>query len=120
VVDGIDCDPFNWIFWPDRGEYENTTVFVTQDEALEHLQFEIVDRPIRKVAVFTDGIQRLALDLHNHVPHGPFFSAMFSRLSTCPPGRAEQVTDDLRDFLGSERVNNRTDDDKTLVIALRD
>jgi hypothetical protein len=120
VVDGMDCDPFNWIFWPDRGEYENTTVFVTQEEALDHLQFERIERPIRKIAVFTDGIQRLALDLRGHIPHAPFFTALFSRLSACSAGPAEQVTHDLRDFLGSERVNNRTDDDKSLIIAVRD
>ena len=120
VVDGIDCDPFNWVFWPDRGEYENTTVFVTQEEALDHLQFDIVDRQIHKIALFTDGIQNLALDLQKHVPHAPFFAALFSHLSTYPPGWSAHYADNLREFLGSDRVNNRTDDDKTLIIALRD
>jgi hypothetical protein len=120
VVDGVDCDPFNWIFWPDRGEYENTTTFVTQDEAFSHLQFEMIERQIRKLALFTDGIQRLALDLRNHVPYAPFFSALFSSLANCEPGYSERFAENLRNFLGSERVNSRTDDDKTLILAFRD
>lgn len=119
VVDGIDCEPFNYIFWPDRGEYENTTVFVTQEEALEHLQFDLVDRPIRKLAVFTDGIQHLALNLKEHVPHAPFFSPLFSHLSNCPQGRSDDYTYHLQQFLASDRVNSRTDDDKTLIVAVR-
>jgi Protein phosphatase 2C len=119
IVVSEEIDAYGHVFWPDRGEYENTTYFITQDSALEHLQFENIERTIQEVAVFTDGIQRLALDYKAEMPHQPFFQSMFSALRREGIGRQETLCDSLRQFLGSERVNGRTDDDKTLVIASR-
>ncbi len=119
VVVSEEVDAYGHVFWPDRGEYENTTYFVTQDSALEHLQFESVDRQIQEAAVFTDGIQRLALDYKAEMPHQPFFQSVFSPLRLASIGRQDKLCDSLGQFLGSERVNGRTDDDKTLVIASR-
>src|SRR6516225_2777134 len=31
---------WSWVFWPDRGEFANTTFFVTDAAADDHLRFE--------------------------------------------------------------------------------
>ena len=66
------------------------------------------------VSLLTDGLQMLALDYANNIPHVPFFSPLF-KLTT-----EENFTiEALSRFLESERVCERTDDDKTLVLAVR-
>lgn len=62
---------YGHVFWPDRGEYANTTHFVTQEDALEHLQFESVRREIVEVALLTDGLQSLALNYQQRAAHDP-------------------------------------------------
>ena len=71
---------------------------------------------VSELAVFTDGLQRLALDFTTRQPYGAFFRPFFERLRTEP--EPETLLEPLREFLDSPRVNDRTDDDKTLVLAL--
>jgi serine/threonine protein phosphatase PrpC len=49
-------DGWSWVFWPQHGEFANTTNFVVSDNALEVLEFELAPRRIDEVALFTDGI----------------------------------------------------------------
>ena len=44
---------------------------------------------------------------------------MFARLRRESAGEPEGLREELRAFLGSAPVNQRTDDDKTLVLATR-
>jgi hypothetical protein len=113
-------DPdYGWVFWPEAGEYANTTFFITEDRAVEHLQFEGAPLHYAEVALLTDGLQRLVLHLGDRSVHQPFFASMFKVL------RGEDVPSDavlgerLAAYLGSEIVNARTDDDKTLVLLRR-
>jgi hypothetical protein len=105
------------VFWPQSGEYANTTNFVTDPEWDEHLAF--AGRPARvdELALLTDGLQALALNFATRTVHGPFFRPMFQRLRVACPG--EGLPRALRQFLESESVNARTDDDKTLILATR-
>src|SRR6266436_5783268 len=110
---------YGHVFWPDRGEYANTTHFVTQDEALEHLQFESIRREIVEVALLTDGLQSIALNYQQQTAHEPFFRGLFAPLTTLGEGRSDQMSRSLIEFLSSPRVNEKTDDDKTLILACR-
>ena len=105
------------VFWPEPAEYANETDFLTGDQYLDTLRFMTTDRPITQLAVFTDGLQRLVLDYSTRRPHAEFFNAMFGTLADAPDPAA--LGDHLRSFLDSPRVNDRTDDDKTLVLAVR-
>ncbi len=110
---------YGHIFWPDRGEYENTTHFVTEERACDHLQFDLVQRHILELAMLSDGLQRLALHYRSQTAYQPFFGALFDPIRKAAPGRAEDVSISLNQFLLSDRVNQKTDDDKTLVLATR-
>jgi hypothetical protein len=107
------------VFWPDGGEYVNATYFVTEEDAFANLHFATTERRIHEVAIFTDGLQRLALSFATRTPHPPFFDPMLSTLRREPPGRSAELQRTLARFLDSEAVNSRTDDDKTLVLATR-
>lgn len=119
VVADSEEQTYGHVFWPGRGEYENTTFFATDDEFSQNLQFENVRRSILEVAMFSDGLQRLALDFAKSMPYEPFFRGIFPAVRAAHPETTEHLSRSLRDFLASPRVNERTDDDKTLVLATR-
>lgn len=104
-------------FWPDNGEYANTTRFLTDDDYRAHLRIKIVSRPVGELALLTDGLQMLALDFAQARVHGPFFAPLFRTVRNGPD--AEALRASLLEFLDSRRVNDRTDDDKTLLLATR-
>ena len=105
------------VFWPQSGEYVNVTNFITGDFFRENLQTHAKLDPITELAIFTDGIERLALRFDALDVHAPFFEPMFRQLQVSSD--VETLFAPLRDFLGSDAVNRRTDDDKTLILASR-
>jgi hypothetical protein len=105
------------VFWPQSGEYANTTNFVTDEAFAEHLAFEARPGRLDELALLTDGLQLLALTFADRSAHQPFFRPLFRRLRAAS-GR-EGLSRSLRDFLSSPAVNARSDDDKTLVLATR-
>ncbi|MBP0639127.1 PP2C family serine/threonine-protein phosphatase [Cupriavidus sp. AcVe19-6a] len=102
---------------PMSGEYANQTYFVTDMDALDHLSVKVLPAGVKYAAAFTDGIQRLALNLEVGEPHAPFFTPFFGTLDKLSMDKVPDLDGPLREFLGSEAVNERTDDDKTLVLV---
>jgi hypothetical protein len=100
---------------PQRGEYANETTPLTADAALENLRVTVWPRPIQALALFSDGLQALALDLASGAPHAPFFAPFLAALAE--PLDPDAIGARLADFLDSPRVCARTDDDKTLLVA---
>jgi hypothetical protein len=119
VVADSEEHSYGHVFWPDRGEYVNTTHFVTEDDAIEHLQFESINRRVMEAALLTDGLQTIALNYQQRTAHEPFFKGLFAPLRTAEAGCSRELSDSLSAFLASPRVNEKTDDDKTLVLASR-
>jgi len=97
---------------PQHGEFANETFFITMDDVQP--QVNIVSNHIEALALTTDGLTRLALEKGNQ-PHAPFFKPLFDFAAQAGDEAAQQLTG----FLNSERVCDRTDDDKTLVLAVR-
>lgn len=110
--------------WPETGEFANITVFLTTRDALDlnkdggmkHLQFKRLEGPITGVAGFTDGVQALVLDYSKQVPFARFFKAMLGPLRECAD--ETELIAPLQQMLTSEVITSRTDDDKTLVLAV--
>ena len=110
-----------WVIpmWPDHGEYASTTNFIT-DEPDVRLRIDSLEEDIDALCVFTDGLERLALDFRLREPHSPFFEMMLGPLySSKSLGRVRVLSQSLREFLESPSVNARTDDDKSIVLACR-
>jgi hypothetical protein len=107
------------VFWPQSGEYANMTYFVTDDSAIKNLQFKIVNQTINEIALFTDGIQGLALKYDTQSAYAPFFRPQFEYLRQVSDLELPLIKDQLAAFLNSKSVNDRTNDDKTLILACR-
>lgn len=107
------------VFWPDSGPYANMTFFVTEEDALSHLRVSVTSTRIDEIALFSDGLQRLALSFEQFTPHSPFFDPMLNILRKKNPSECEALDEQLARFLNSSQINERTDDDKTLVLATR-
>lgn len=103
---------------PMSGEYANMTHFVTDEDAVDRLESRAFNKPVTKAAAFSDGVQRLALQMDTNTAHEPFFSPFFKVLSTATEEQEDQLQDAMMRFLNSEAVNDRTDDDKTLALAV--
>ena len=101
--------------WPTSGEFVNQTIFVTGGDAFDAFQFRKVNSEIHRFAGFTDGIQPIALLLSTKTVHQPFFAPMFEDLDSTDD--IEMLNSCLANFLNSRKVNDRTSDDKTLVLA---
>lgn len=107
-----------WIVpsWPAHGEYASSTYFVTDDPEpklrVVHTEGEFDD-----IAIFSDGIERLVLDFAAKTAFGRFFDRMFAPLKADRPGRDRALSRSLRSYLDSKVVTERTDDDKTLLMA---
>lgn len=100
---------------PQKGEYANEVLLLIAPEALERMSLAQVRAP-EALVLSTDGLIRLMLRMPGGEPHPAFLDPLvaFARqASHVGPARLG-----LRSFLGSERVCSRTDDDKTLLIAL--
>jgi Protein phosphatase 2C len=104
--------------WPAQGEYASTTHFVTDDPE-PAIQFCHVEQRIDELAIFSDGLERLVLDFSNHCAFSPFFDRMFLPLSRATPGRNRSLSRGLRRYLDSAPVCERTDDDKSFILAKR-
>jgi Protein phosphatase 2C len=104
--------------WPAHGEYASSTYFVTDDPEPK-LQFVQLADEISELAIFSDGIERLALDFANKTASERFFDPMFAPLVRSRPGRNRTLSSSLRKYLDSPRIIDRTDDDKSLILARR-
>ena len=108
------------VFWPQTGQYVNETRFVTDSDAAVHLECVVLAETVAEIALLTDGLQTLALHYQHQQAHTPFFRPMFHQLrAQTEPGSSELLTNALARFLASPAVNERTHDDKTLILATR-
>lgn len=104
---------------PVKGEYFNETVFVTSDTALESASRKVEPASeITGLALLSDGLEMVACELAAGRPYAGFFGPLFAfvRGSSEPLAAKRRA---LARLLDSERVNRRTTDDKTLLVAVR-
>jgi Protein phosphatase 2C len=116
-----DAETDSWVapVWPFHGEYASTTIFVTDDPAPSASIVRYL-RPISAVSVFSDGLERLALDLKARQPFAPFFDNVITPVrNSASMGKDAQLSMKLSTFLDSDGINSRSDDDKTLILAVR-
>jgi hypothetical protein len=113
----LDGSDYRAVFWPQSGEYANATNFLTDDRWEDSLAFAASDARVDELALLSDGLQAVTLDYAARAAHAPFFAPMFRPLRRAPSGAS--LLKDLRQLLDSPRINQRTDDDKTLILATR-
>ena len=67
------------VFWPDSGLYANMTYFVTEEDALDHLQVCVTATRIDEIAMFSDGFS----DLHYRLNSVQCTPRSLTRCSRC-------------------------------------
>lgn len=97
---------------PAKSERSNETFFLTSSGCVEDAVYEVLPAAdLDAVALLTDGSAWYAVDLDARTPRGALFDELFAF--------AGKPEDHLARFLSSERVVRWTDDDTTLVLAVR-
>lgn len=108
------------VFWPHHGEFANTTNFITSEDVLQVMDFQVTSEPVAEVALFSDGLENLVLDKTSKTVHAPFFDSMFPAVRRSPVlGPDAALGRDLEQYLSTPTVTDRTNDDKTLILASR-
>ena len=100
---------------PQRGEYINETTFLVSPNALDKAQMNLWRRKAANIALLSDGLQLLALEINEGTPHVPFFSPLFKFMANVT--NETEAKEQLVEFLHSPRIAERTDDDLTLLLA---
>jgi len=107
------------ICWPENGEFASTTYFVTDDPEVRlrtarlHLDYDAF-------ALFSDGIENVALDHLGIQPHARFFDPMIKPVDQAAgAGKLVDLSGALGRYLDGAVICERTDDDKTLILISR-
>lgn len=104
---------------PENGEFASTTFFVTDDPEVRLRSLEI-DSSHDAFALFSDGIESLALDQATHAPSPRFFEPMLRPIDQAnESGRLAALSAALGRYLDSKAICERTDDDKSLILLSR-
>jgi len=120
IVQRNEVAGWRWVFWPQHGEYANSTHFLVENDAFVHLQLTELDPEATDLALMSDGLEALALDLAARTAHAPFFDGMMRPLLAEPDhGERLALAGRLADLLASSRFADRADDDLSLVLATR-
>ena len=110
---------YQTVFWPEQGEYANTTFFLSDETFQDNLSIRQLDASPDEIALFTDGLQNLALSFAQKQAHAGFFQPLFTALRNDPASGFSDFAGQLERFLLRDDVSARSDDDKTLVLAVQ-
>jgi hypothetical protein len=120
IVIGEQASTWRWVFWPQKGEYANTTFFLSDEAALARAEVTSLSDDVLDVALMSDGLEQLAMHFASRKAHDPFFRSVLAPLhAETAEGESARLSQGLATLLGSAAVRARTDDDASLVIATR-
>ncbi len=117
VVRWKDEESYQLLFEPQHGEYVNQTVFVTDDDAKTQMQIGVWNTSAKFLCLSTDGLEKLALEQKKMIGHAPFFKPF--DLGMAESTDMKCFAEEVREFLESEQVNQRVDDDKSLLFGIQ-
>jgi hypothetical protein len=101
-------------------EYVNEAVFLVTPSGVETaftLEMDATD--IHEVAVMSDGVQLVGVDHRTNSPFEGLFDPLFTYACSSLDTTQEERDAALAKFLDGEAINSETDDDKTLIVAVR-
>lgn len=105
--------------WPAHGEYASTTFFVTDDPSAD-LRITRLPFSVEAIGVFSDGIERLVLRFSDQTASASFFDKFIGVVRSANlKGHNRELSANLKGYLASAQITERTDDDKSLILAVR-
>jgi hypothetical protein len=120
IVIGEQPLSWRWLFWPQKGEYANTTFFLSDEKALAKAEVAALPDEVQDVALMSDGLEPLSLQFAARKAHEPLFRTVLAPLHAATnKGEATALSAGLATLLASPAVRSRTEDDASLIIATR-
>ena len=116
VVRDYKSQEYDLLFSPSKGEYVNETTFVTSSpkDIAQDLQIIYLPNSISFICASTDGLEKVALDLATNKAFSRFFIPLEKYIQNALDLDKDSY---ITDFLKSEQVNRKTDDDKTILLC---
>ena len=109
-----ETDEYSIIIHPQKGEYANQTYSICNKESIENGAYYKLEKPYKKIAMMSDGIESFTIDTATEKVSKGFFDPFFNAFDK-EHFTEENASLSLSKFLNTERINKKTDDDKTLV-----
>ncbi len=101
---------------PEHGRYVNQTFFLTDADFKQRFRTRVIRQPPSCIALFTDGLEPVAWQVQSKKPFEGFLRPIFNYLIE---NDELQLLEELAERLTSEQICDKTDDDKTLLLACR-
>jgi Protein phosphatase 2C len=118
AIVGINNETLTRLTRAAHGEYASETIFVTSQDYLRSCSCVVMpSETLEGLTLLTDGLEPVAMNLQTSEPFVPFFTPLFRFAGNEKDGYEKSQA--LAEFLASERISQRTHDDKTLVLAVR-
>ncbi|WP_048152763.1 PP2C family serine/threonine-protein phosphatase [Methanolacinia paynteri] len=118
AVTALIQDEIRIISDPGNSEYVNEVTPLTSGKIEDNIRINENIPYVSVFAAFTDGCQRAFLVRKNgeYLPYEPFFRPIFTYAKDVAD--EEEASKEIVRFLESDKMNENSDDDKTLVIAV--
>jgi hypothetical protein len=99
VVRRRDDDAWTWVTWPQKGEYANTTRFLTEPEIETVWEVAPLGADVLELAVMSDGLEALALNFAERAAHDSFFEGLLAPLrKSAARGEDQRLSTTLTEF----------------------
>lgn len=104
---------------PDNGEFINVTVPLTSSDYLNHIRYSHTQEQLYGIALLSDGVQPMCINYKTGDAYPGFFAPLIGWLTEFPSATLADASDGLSKLLDSDKLRQKSDDDMTLVLAIR-
>lgn len=111
-------EPAKTLSTPENGEFINTTTPITSDDYQTHMRYHHGHELLSGVALLSDGVTPMCINYKSGAAYDGFFRPVQQWLATIPD--LSGIDEALKRFLDTPKMRQKSDDDMTLVIALRE
>ena len=117
VVRSKDDKDYKLLFQPDKGEFANETTSITSSDVLDEIHIRLEPKPYEFICAATDGIENISLmKREGWRPSEKFFRPLEQYMLS--QESESHKSEEIDKFLNSDKINLKTDDDKTLLICV--
>jgi hypothetical protein len=102
----------------ENGEFINSTTPITSDDYQSHMRYAHGHELLAGVALLSDGVTPMCINYKTGNAYDGFFRPLQTWLADAP--QLSGIDESLKQFLDTPKMRQKSDDDMTLVLALRE